>query len=70
MSGLYVRFIIQLLFCSVNSQNLVFILRTGERMVICRFDRESQVQSGRSWVKVDGPEIIKWAVRKENNWMF
>ena len=40
MSGLYVRFIIQLLFYSVNAQNLVFILRTGERMVHCRFDRD------------------------------
>merc|ERR1719391_994645 len=28
MSGLYVRFFIQLLFYSVNAQNLVFILRT------------------------------------------
>ena len=23
------------------------------------------VQSGRSWVKVDGPEIQKWTVQKE-----
>ena len=38
MSGLYVRFIIQLLCYSVNAQNLVFILRTGKHMVICKID--------------------------------
>ena len=40
MSGLYVRFIIQLLCYSVNAQNLVFILRTGKHMVICKVDRD------------------------------
>ena len=47
MSGLDIRFFIQLLFYSVHAQNLVFILRTGEQIISFRG----------FGVKVDGLEL-------------
>ena len=56
MSGLYVRFIIQLLCYSVNAQNLVFILRTGKHMVICKVDRDKGMVNPSSREKVGSSE--------------